>query len=258
MKSVSLGLGALAAIGALAVPATANAADQITVTPSVTGKLGGPGAIGLTADIMNTDGGIPTPVTGLVADLPGGITLNLQDFPTCPLATVVAAVGVPPVCPAGSQIGSATAVVGAEIDGSSITEPAAARVYLTGKNPITAEVWANGVTPIAETLTFSGTLAPNVAPYGPKLTLDVPLIPTLPGGPDGSLVSITAMFSGSATTSTTETVKQAGRTVKKKVKTTVGEFTLPKTCSGAYRWAGTVTFQDGSNVSASGSVPCRA
>src|SRR5271167_2402548 len=100
-------VGAIALCAALAAPASALAATQLSIKPSISGKLGGNGAIAFTLTNTNTIGGLPTPLTApFVAHLPAGITYNVASFNTCRLALINAASGSePPRCPAGSQIG---------------------------------------------------------------------------------------------------------------------------------------------------------
>jgi hypothetical protein len=253
-------LGALATCAALAAPASALAATQLSITPKITGKLGGNGAIAFT--LKNTDAampvGLPSPMTApFVAHLPAGITYNVSSFDTCPQAVINAATGSQkPNCPPGSRIGTGTATLGAVLGGQPINETAKVYIFLTRKSPVTIGFWGNGTTPILETIVFSGTLSRDAAPYGQKLTVQVPDIGTVPGGPNASTLTFVTNFSGTHTVTKTITVKKGGRKIKRRVKTTVSEFTLPKKCKGAVRWAGTATYEDGTSSSATATTAC--
>jgi hypothetical protein len=244
-----LWFGAAAACAALAVPASALAATQLSIKPSITGKLGGNGAIAFTLSNANTIAGLPAPLQApFVAHLPAGIGYNVGGFGTCSPAVVGAATGSAyPNCPPSSLIGKGSAQLGASLGSSQLSEHATVRIYLIRKSPVTVEFWANGTTPIEETLHFTGTLTRDRAPYGEKLTVQVPTIPTVSGGPDASTVTFTTIFSATRKVK----VKQGRRTVTR----TIGEFTLPKKCK-SLRWAATATYQDGTNSSASATTAC--
>ncbi len=261
MRTASTALRALAVIaagGALALPASASAAEQVVITPiKLTGTLGGAGGLTLGFTVADSLGGIPSPLAGIATiDLPAGGTYNATGFPTCPLATITAAVGAPPSCPAGSKIGSGTATGQAVIGGTGIVEPAVLDVYLTQTNPITLEFWGNGTNPIAETLAFPGTFARASSPYGEQVTIQVPTITSVPGGPDVSITQVAVKFGATRSVTTTKSVKVGRSTVRKRVKTTVGLVTLPKKCSGTLHWGANLMFQDGTSAGATGTSAC--
>jgi len=251
-------LGAIVACAALAGPASALAATQLSIRPQVSGKLGGNGAIAFTLTNTNTLGGLPTPLQApFVAHLPAGITYNVASFNTCPQSTITRASGsAPPRCPAGSQIGTGAATIGAVLGGEPISEPAQVSIFLTRKSPVTVEFWANGTTPIQETLIFPGTLTKDSAPYGEKLTVQVPTIMTVAGGPDAATITFRTSFDATRRVTRTETIKQGSRKIKRRVTTTISEFTLPKTCKSPMRWAASATYQDGSSSSAAATTAC--
>ncbi len=261
MRTASTALRAIAAIavgGALALPASAVAADQVAISPiKLTGTLGGPGALTLGLNVTDSLGGLPSPLSGIAKIyLPEGGIYNATGFATCPLATITAAVGAPPTCPAGSQIGSGSATGQAVIGGTEITEPAAVDVYLVQRSPIGIEFWGNGTNPIAETLAFAGTFAPDSSPYGEQVTIQVPTITSVPGGPDVSITEITVSISDTRSVTTTKTVKVGKREQKKRVKTTVGLVTLPTKCPGTLHWGANLMFQDGTSAAATATSSC--
>jgi hypothetical protein len=254
VRKVSIGLGAFAAICALAAPASALAAQTLTIAPTVKGTLGGPGKIGLGFTIASTTGGIPSPLSGpFVESIPPGITYSDTGFPTCSMATIQAATGsTPPTCPAGSLQGAGTATTQAQIGPTMINEPAVVNAYLVSAHPVTLGFWGNGTTPIATTVTWTGTLESAAAPFGSKLNTLTPVIPTVPGGPDASTTEFNITIGTTMKVKKTETVK--GK--KKTVTTTVGSITLPKKCTGTLKWAATDSYQDGSSNSATATTPC--
>ncbi len=243
-------------VAAIAPASSAMAAEQLTAAPTLAGKLGSSGTLTVNAGITDALGGIPTPLTGLMIGLPPGATYNFATAPVCSLAVIRAAAGIPPTCPAGSLIGTGTARVEATIGTSPLDETAAMDIYLTSGRPIRFEVWTNGSTPIEETLTFPGTLAPAAAPYAEQISVSVPPIPTVPGGPDASVVSLGFTIRETHTVTSTRTVRRAGRTVRQTVRTTVGLFELPKKCAGSLPYDASASFEDGSTASVTGRLVC--
>ena len=258
MRKAKMSLAALAACGMLAAPAGALAATQLSIAPKLSGRLGGAGAISFNLTNTNTLGGLPSPMTApFVAHLPAGIAYNVSSFGTCSLAVINAATGsTPPRCPAASQIGTGTATLGVVIGGVPLNETAPARIYLTRKSPVTIQFWASGTTPIAETLSFPGTLSRDSAPYGQRLTVQVPTIPTVPGGPNAATLTFDTTFSATRKVTRTVTVKRGRRRVRRRVTTRVSEFTLPKKCRTPLRWSATATYQDGTSSTRTATTAC--
>ena len=250
-------LAAIAVCAVLAAPASALAANQLSIKPSTTGRLGGNGTIAFTLTNTNTLGGLPSPLQApFVAHLPAGITYNVGGFGVCPQATINAAVGsAPPHCPS-ALIATGSATIGAVLGPQTLTERREGLVYLTRKSPVTIAFWGNGNSPIEETLNFSGTLTKDVAPYGEKLTVQVPNIMTVPGGPNASTISLSTNFNKSRRVTKTVTVKKGKKKIRRRVTTTVSEFTLPKKCKSPLRWAATAMYQDGTTSSAAATTAC--
>jgi hypothetical protein len=257
MRSAAACLATIVAAAGGAMPARALAAEQLTAAPTISGKLGGSGIFTVKASMTSTLGGIPSPLGQFVIDAPPGPTFNFASAPVCPLDTITAAEGsVPPVCPAGSQIGSGSASVEAILGSTTLMETAPLDIYLTSRSPIVYEVWASGTTPIAETLTFPGTLTIAGAPFGEKISVSVPPIPTVPGGPDASVVSLTFAVGGTHPVTTTRTIKRGRTSVRQTVRTSVGLIELPKKCPASLPYTATATFQDGSSPTVAGRLAC--
>jgi hypothetical protein len=254
VRKVSIGLGAIAAICALAAPASALASQTLTITPKVTGTLGGPGTITFAFNITSSTGGIPSPLAPgqpFIEKNPVGITLSGAGFPTCPTATIQAATGAtPPSCPAGSLIGSGSATIQALIGTTMLNEQTVIKAYLTG--PSALEFWGNGTTPIAQTVTWPGSTTAGSPPFGQTLVNNVPTVPTVPGGPNASETAFSLTIG--ATRKVTKTEKVKGK--KKKVTTTVGLITLPKKCSGKLTWGASDVYSDGTTNSVTATSAC--
>jgi hypothetical protein len=245
-----------AAALAAGLPGPARAAEQIASSPTLGGRLGGPGSLGIDISVTNSLGGIPAPLTTLVVDLPPGATYNFATTPVCLPVVIAAAASVAPACPTGSRIGEGTARVQAAIGTTLLDESAAMYIYLIARNPVRYDVWANGTTPVEETLSFGGTLKPAAAPYGEQIGVTIPPIPTVPGGPSASIISLQFTVGGTHTVTTTNTVRRHGRSVRESVKTSVGLFDLPRRCPASLPDATSAGFADGSTVSATGALAC--
>lgn len=255
MRRAAIWLGTIAAVTTMAVPASALAAEVLTASPSLAGTAGGPGVLTIKSGVTDSLGGLPSPLTQLVIDIPPGVTYNFDTTPVCSINTITAANGtIPPACPSGSKIGSGSTVVQAILGSAAINEAATLDIYLLQRSPVKYEVWANGITPIAETLTFPGTFTPTAAPFAEKILVNIPPIPTVPGGPDASVTSLDFSVGGNHTVTTTK--KKHGK--KSVTHTTVGLFDLPKNCTSSVSlpYAATASFGDGSTVPISGKVAC--
>ncbi|HWX87997.1 MAG TPA: hypothetical protein VNX67_07475, partial [Solirubrobacteraceae bacterium] len=194
-------------VAALAVPATTLAAPAVTVKAKIvpipidpskpnsptypgTGNILGAGAaLEATLTISGTEyGGYPSPVTKVVAELPAGVKLHPQGFASCPTAILES--HEVQKCPKGSAAGPAGEALGVvSFGGTRVEEKATIQAffaqggglafYTEGTSPAQLEVLATG----------SFTTAP--PPFGPKLTVPVPLVETVPGAPYASVLSLT-------------------------------------------------------------------
>ena len=255
MRRAAIWLGTIATVTTLALPASALAAEVLTASPSLAGTAGGPGLLTIKAGVVDSLGGVPSPLTQLAIDIPPGVTYNFDTTPVCSINAITAATGTtPPVCPTGSKIGSGSSSVEAVLGSVTINETASLDIYLLQRSPVKYEVWANGVTPIEETLTFPGTFTPTAAPFAEKILVNIPPIPTVEGGPDASVTSLDFTVGGNHTVTTTK--KKHGK--KSVTHTTVGLFDLPKNCTSSVQlpYAATASFSDGSTVPITGKVAC--
>ena len=248
------------ATAALAVPAAASAAQHLVASPSLSGRLGASGLLAVDATVTDPLGGIPSPLAQLNIDIPPGLRYQFASTPTCPIATVTAANGsVPPDCPAGSRIGAGTAAVQAALGTTMLNETAQLDIYLTRRAPVQYEVWASGTSPIAETLAFPGTFTRIGGRFAEQISVQVPPIPTVPGGPDASVVGLRFTIGGTHAVRRTRIERRGRRRVRRVVEQTVGLFDLPKTCPGrVLPYAATASFRDGTTASVTGQVSCPA
>jgi len=165
--ALSLLLAAVAAAAVVPV-APAAAAEQLTATPSLTGRLGGPGTLGIDLAIASTLGGVPSPLTQLRFEVPAGATYHFATTPVCAAKVIESSPGAPPACPTGSRIGDGSAAVEGMIAGAPLNEAATLELYLTSRRPVRYEVWARATTPVQQTLVFAGAFVPTASPRMPR------------------------------------------------------------------------------------------
>ncbi len=181
-------LAALIVLAALA--ASAQAATVATITPVLSpDRLAAKGALTLTVRYAEDQLGIPAPVRRMVLRLPVGLTLEIPHLSSCNVALLEAR-GVSG-CPRQSEIGSGEALVEADLGAEKPTESVTLRAFLGPPQNLqpTFSILAQGSSPFSTNLVLAATALPDRAPYGEKLVMWVPPIPTLPPQPDVSVVS---------------------------------------------------------------------
>jgi hypothetical protein len=112
--------------------------------------------------------------------------------------------------------------------------------------------YANGESPVAVNLVFPGAVLPAAPPYGGTLDTSLPLVPTLPEGPDAAIVKLTS------------TIGPAGITYYEYSR---GRFIpyhpsgilLPRDCpSHGFQFAASFEFADSTSTTSTATVPCPA
>jgi hypothetical protein len=224
---------------ALAQPAT-GASIHASFLPD---RLGASTALTLTAAFSGGAEGVPAPLRQAVLRLPAGLTINLRGSVTCPQSRLrrAGAAG----CPAGSIVGRGHALT--DVYAGSLTVPEEANVTVfrgpSHSGLQTFEIFGQGETPLYQSVISTAVLQPDSAPYGAKLTVSVPPIPTLVLEPDASIVSVSVTVGG------------IGR--KPKAHAAAGSIRVPRTCpAGGFPFAASFAFADRSATSASAAVAC--
>jgi hypothetical protein len=252
----ALSVSALA-LAALGVSSAASAAPQVTIKAKIvpipinptspssptypgTGNILGAGAaLEATLTISGTEyGGFPSPVTRVVVKLPAGVKLHPQGFATCPTAILES--HEVQKCPRRSVAGPAGEVLGVvSFGGTRVQEKGTVQAFFApggklaffteGRSPASIEVLATG----------SFSTAPK--PFGPMLTVPVPLVETVPGAPYASVLSIKGKVGAAF----------------KQGKKLISYGTVPKKCpKGGFKGKVEITFLSGETVTVSPTVPC--
>jgi hypothetical protein len=240
-------LCALTAVGAHA--ATERATLNASFSPD---RLGAPATITFGFHLTTNEGTAPPPLTGVDLRMPAGInyTTTTLGLAICQPAVLVAqGVGG---CPPNSRLGYGSAVVEVPFGtgaGHEIPEVQA----LSGPSPngnLVVLFYANGLYPVDAQLAFSGEVLPDTGRFGSQLATTVPLVTSVPGGPDVSVVSVTS------------TIGPSHLTYYKHVHGHLVPFhprgvSVPEHCPrGGFPFAAQFSFEDASQTSAQTAVPC--
>ena len=261
-------LCALVAAALLGLPvAGAQASNIVTLTTSFQpNKLGSPTSLLFGMKIADSAGGAPTPISNAVVRLPAGMGVDTTGVSTCSKATLQAS--GPSGCPTTALIGVGSTTLEANLGGTILTEMATLTPFLGPPRGghVVFELYGNGQTPISYQVTLEGVLQPDVKPYGQQLVLPVPTIPTVPGGPNASVIQFQLTVGASniqyyRTVTVIKKVRRHGRIVRKKVKQRklfhVRGIVVPKPCpAGGFPFSLILTYQDGTSTTTNAAAPC--
>jgi hypothetical protein len=243
--------------GALSLPAVASARPLVTVKAKIvpipinpsspnsptypnTGNILGAGAA-LEAElkISGTEyTGFPSPITQVVVELPSGTKLHQAGFATCPTAILESHEVAH--CPKKSFAGPVGEVLGVVSFGQTrVQEKASIQAFFAPGNKLA--FYTEGTTPASLEILTIGSFSTAPPPFGPKFTVPVPLVLTVPEAPYASVLSIKGKIG-------------AAYMQGKKL---VSYGTVPKTCpKGGFKGKVELTFLSGEEVTVEPVVPC--
>jgi hypothetical protein len=178
-----------------------------------TGDILGAGAdVEVQMTISGTEyGGFPSPLTLAAFYTPVGVRLTSKGFADCApsLLERIGAGG----CPKGSHAGPVGEGLGVvSFGGERVNESVSIRSFFAPSGGLT--FFVQGTTPAAFEILENGLWSTAEAPYGQKLVVDVPLVETVPGAPDASILSFRVIVGAAY----------------RRGKRTVSYITLPKRC----------------------------
>jgi hypothetical protein len=247
-KTVTLAtLAACCGSAALAPPVPAQPSQLATsasIHPSFfPNRLGASTAFTLAIKFGGGTENVPAPLRHEVLHLPAGLDIQLRGVRTCTKGRLQSAGAAG--CPQASLVGRGHAL--AEARTGSLTTPEQVTISVFhGPNshghPV-LEILGQGHTPLYERTVSTAVLERDRAPYGTKVTVSVPRIPTLRYEPDASLASL------SLTLGRNEHGPRAH--------TASAKITVPRKCAaGGFPFTASFGFADGSSASASARVAC--
>jgi hypothetical protein len=229
---------ALALCACATAPAQSPAATSARVQASFAPYRLGARAAG-TISVLFSGGAehVPAPLSAMTLRLPAGIAIDLRGTGVCRPSRLRSR-GVAG-CGARSLLGRGHALL--EVHAGSQTLPEDAAVYVF-RGPArggraTFEILGHGETPLEESTISSAVLAPDSAPYGSRLLVTVPPIPTLAYEPDASFSRLSL------------TIGNAGRPGAR--------IQLPHSCPATgFVLGASFSFADGSSTSAPARLRC--
>lgn len=215
-------------------------------------RLGAATTIAFAFHLETAEGAAPPPLTSLDLRIPAGMnyTTTTLGLATCQPAALQAK-GLAG-CPANSRLGYGSAVVEVPFGSGEGHEIPEIQV-VSGPSPngkLVVLFYADGLYPVLAQLAFSGEMLPDSGRFGSQLATTVPLVASVPGGPDVSIVTVQS------------TIGPSHLTYYKHVRGRLVPFrprgvAVPERCPrGGFPFAAAFDFQDGSATTASTTVPC--
>jgi hypothetical protein len=215
-------------------------------------RLGTPTTIAFEFHLSTAEGAAPPPLIGMDLRMPAGMnyTTTTLGLAICQPATLLAK-GLAG-CSPNSRLGYGSALVEVPFgvgNGHEIPEIQA----VAGPSPngnLVVLFYANGREPVYAQLAFSGEVLPDTGPFGSQLAASVPLISSVPGGPDVSVVSVQTTIGPSH-------LIYYKHVHGRRIPFHPRGVSVPERCPrGGFPFAAEFAFQDGSHVAASTAVPC--
>jgi hypothetical protein len=233
--------------------ATAGASQSVALGAGFTPyRLGAPTTIELNLQIQAPADEIPSALTEVEVRYPQnlGFALSGLGLAVCSSATLEAA-GTSG-CPANSIMGRGSAVAELRFGPQLVSENASISIARAPdeEGHIALLLYASGPGPVNTQILSPAQLLPTGPPFGGRLNMQLPVIPSVPGAPDVAIVSLRV------------TLGPRGLTYYEQAEGNTLAYTpkgilLPITCPhGGFPFAATFSFLDGSHSVARAIVPC--
>lgn len=247
-------LGALAAVfHCLYLVATASALQSVKLNASFTPyRLGAPTTIHLNLQIRPPPGQIPSALTEIEVRYPQNLGFALSGLgrALC-LPAMLERAGVDG-CPANSIMGRGRATAELRFGPQLVTENASISIARAPdqEGHIALLLYASGPSPVNTQILAPAQLLPTSPPFGGRLNMQLPIIPSVPGAADVAIISLEV------------TLGPQGLTYYERVDGATLGYTpkgilLPKTCPlKGFPFAATLSFLDGSHPQARTKLPC--
>jgi hypothetical protein len=237
-------------LGAGIAAAQAEQVVKITSAGFSPDKLGVPTNVFGSATIGSTNLPVPSPIRHVEVYGPPGVTLDLRGTGTCSEAALQN-IG-PKACPANSRAGFGGGEGIYEIAHELIEEKYTLDFFLADNRPghTVLLIYLQGTTPVSIELVFTAPVIQSPKPYGLGFSLNVPLIKVLPEASNASAKS-SYLTLGAKNVAYYRIVKG-----KRKLFHVRGIVT-PKSCPrGGWPVASRFSFEDGSSVLSTSTIPC--
>ena len=222
---------------------------QASLTPE---QLGQSTTISFGFHIAASTRHVPPPLIGVEISYPVEFGFALSELGLATCSTRTLEVAGPEGCPPNSLMGHGTAVAEIPVGPEILDETAYVTIVRTLERSghLALLIYAEGETPVSAEIMFPGLILPAAPPFGGRLKMQVPLVSSLPDGPNVAIVQFQSTL-GPLDLHYTERVH--GRTVMYEPK----GIPLPDHCPPeGFVFAAKFTFMDGSNAVARTAVPC--
>lgn len=240
--------------GCCCLPATAHATQSVELHASLTPeRLGHETTVGLGFQILTQNGQVPSPLTSVDVHYPAhlGIALSGLGFASCPQATLeqIGRQG----CPPDSFMGYGTAIAKIPIGPAVFSETAQVTIFRAPaqEGEVGLLFHAEGATPVSAEVVLPGLLLSAPPPFAGHIEIKIPLVPSLPGGPNVAVVSLRL------TIGQTEKIFYYEHVNGKTLRYHPRGILLPNSCPpGGFPFAASFTFEDGTSAATQTKVPC--
>jgi len=237
----------------LSLPGTASALQSVrlhaTFTPE---QLGHGTTVGFAFKITAPGNRVPSPLTGIEVNYPVELGFALSELGLANCSVEALETFGPQGCPANSLMGYGTALAEIAIGPLILRETVQVDAFRTTNQDrhLALLIYAAGSTPVSAQIVFPAVVLPAPAPFGGRLDMRIPLVPSLPGAPDVAVVQFRSTL-GPLHLRYNEHIH--GRVVQYKPK----GIPLPSHCPrGGFPFVAKFRFMDGSNAVAHTTVPC--
>lgn len=222
---------------------------QATFTPE---RLGQGTTVSFAFQIATPRDQVPSPVTGIEVSYPVELGFALSELGLAVCSSGALELFGPQGCPANSLMGYGTALAEIPIGPQIFRETAQAEVFRTENDEghLALLVYVVGSSPVSAQIIFPAVVLPAPAPFGGRLDMGIPIVPSLPGAPDVAVVQFRSSL-GPLHVTYRERVR--GRLIEYKPK----GIPLPTHCPrGGFPFTAKFAFQDTSQSAASAVVRC--
>jgi hypothetical protein len=182
----------------------------------------------------------PPALRAMVVHLPAGMSLDVRGLARCAPSRLGA--GGPASCPRASVIGRGHSVLEVHAGSQTIPEEVAVQALLAPDRHghIRLEIVGRGSTPLQQQTVSGAELSSDLAPYGSKLSVSIPPIPTVALEPDASILSWSL------------TIGRRGAT-----RGHAATVSVPRRCpAGGFPFAADFAFADHTSARALARIPC--
>lgn len=197
---------------------------------------------------------VPPPLTQVELSYPNYLGIGLSGLGLATCTAPVLEAGGPTACPPNAIMGYGETLTGIILGETTIHENAPITILRTpdAEGHFSLLFYAEGTTPVDTRILFPGLLLPASAPFGGKVSIGVPLVPTLPGAPDISVLELHATLGPHRVLYSEQT---NGKTLRYRP---TGILLPPRCPPSGFPFAAQFSFADGTTATAFTAVPCPA